>query len=80
MADMKSFFSGGQILLLLVMVGIILAIPIVAQVVASDMLPERWKFENWPLGLQIPFAVICVLYIIVDIWFTMRWSRKQRTR
>jgi hypothetical protein len=77
---MKSFISGGQILVLLVMLGIILAIPIAAQTVASDMLPERWRFESWPLGLQIPFAVVCVLYFIADIWFTVRWSRKDKRR
>ncbi len=69
---MERFLSRATILMLLVVVGIMLAIPIAGQLVFTDMLPERWRIEHWPLWLQIPFGAIVLLYIIADLWFTIR--------
>ena len=53
-------------------------IPIVGQIVFTDQLPERLRFEKWPLWLQIPFGLVVVLYFIVDVWFMIRPPGRQQ--
>lgn len=77
---MERFFSRATVFVLLILVGAILAIPILGQLAFSDALPKSWGFESWPLWLQIPFVGIVVLYLIADVWFTIRRPGKQQQK
>jgi hypothetical protein len=71
-ARMEYHLAQAAILMLLAAAGVVLAIPIIAQLALSDALPKRLHIENWPLWLQIPFGAMVVLYIIVDVVFVIR--------
>ncbi len=76
---MERFLSRSTVLVGLILLGCILAVPIAGELVFSNTLPERFRFENWPLWLQIPFGIVVALYIIGDIWFTTRMlGQRQR--
>ena len=77
---MEGFLSRATMLLLVIVLGCILAIPILGQVVFADGLPERWRFGRWPLWLQIPFGLIVVLYLIADVWLTIRPPGKKHRK
>ena len=77
---MERFLSRATLLIVLVVVGIVIAIPIAGQLVFADMLPARWRFENWPLWLRIPFGMIGLLYAIADVWFLFRPPGKRERK
>jgi hypothetical protein len=66
---MERFFSRATTLVILAGAGLVLAIPVLGQLVFGDVLPERWHFEKWPLWLQIPFGLAVAIYLVVDVWF-----------
>jgi hypothetical protein len=66
---MERFFSRATMLIIFVTVVGIIAVPILGQLVFSDVVPEHWRFDKWPLWLQIPFGIIVGLYFVLEIWF-----------
>jgi hypothetical protein len=58
-----------RIILLHVVMGCIIAIPVLAEVVFSDLLPAGWRIANWPKWVQIPFGIIVAIYVIAEIWY-----------
>lgn len=64
-----------RLIILLVVVAIVV-FPVLALLPLLDVFPERWRFDHWPLWLQIPFGMLCALYVIAEIWTVARSSRK----
>ena len=72
LAHMDKFLSGATRLFLLLavvaVVALLFALPTIGPLLFTDVLPERFRFENLPLWLQIPIGCLMGLYGILEIW------------
>lgn len=68
---MQTLLSGTvRSFLLLVVIAVaalLFALPTIGPLLFSDMLAERFRFENLPLWLQIPAGCLAGLYFILEI-------------
>ena len=77
MTPMKRFIADVAVLGVVVMVGLVIAIPALGELVFSNMLPERWLFRHWPIWFEIPFGIVIDLYVLLDAWWTIRSPGKK---
>ena len=48
------------------------AIPAVGPLLFDSSLPERFRFDNLPLWLQILFGLFVAFYFLLEIWVLCR--------
>jgi len=74
---MKRFIADVTLLGIALMVGSVFVIPALGELVFSDVLPDRFQFLHWPIWFQIPFGILIALYVLLDVWWTIRSPGKK---
>ncbi len=54
--------------MVITVVVLLFAVPVIGPWLFSDSLPEKFRFENLPLWIQIPVGCFVGLYCILELW------------
>jgi hypothetical protein len=56
------------------LVGAVLLFPWVAYwLVSTDILPQAWRFNQWPEGIRLISSLLFLVFIVAELLFSIRW-------
>jgi len=60
--------QGLLLLMVIAAVALLFAMPVIGPLLFTDTVPERFRFENLPLWLQVPIGCFLGLYFLLELW------------